>query len=200
MHLLYSSNTFWKAPWKFSCVSVSMTFVTAHLGQIVCDKDGLVHCPGGNLLPHLSSSLTDSLAILESLMPLKNWCSIHSRWSKSSLKHFIRFCGISSKFKTEFYCISFVLLQIVLLKCPHVQIAFLKFTNCENQALVGCIPTPAVAVHLNLKCTTCVCVCVCACVCVCVLLGSNLSFKHGWLNNKFISISVWSNSAFTYFC
>ena len=33
-------------------------------------------------------------AFLESLMPLKNWSSIHARWSKSSLKHFIRFCGI----------------------------------------------------------------------------------------------------------
>ena len=30
----------------------------------------------------------------ESLMPLKNWCSIHARWSKSSLKHSIRFCGV----------------------------------------------------------------------------------------------------------
>ena len=29
--------------------------------------------------------------LLESLMPLKNWCSIHARWSKSSLKHSIRF-------------------------------------------------------------------------------------------------------------
>ena len=28
MHL-YRSNNFWKAPWKSSCVSVSMTFVTA---------------------------------------------------------------------------------------------------------------------------------------------------------------------------
>ena len=46
-------------------------------------------------------------AFLESLMPLKNWCSIHARWLKSSLKHSIRFCGIFSKFKTEFYCISF---------------------------------------------------------------------------------------------
>ena len=46
-------------------------------------------------------------AFLESLMPLKNWCLIHARWSKSSLKHFIRYCGIFSKFKTEFYCISF---------------------------------------------------------------------------------------------
>ena len=32
-----------------------------------------------------------------------------------------------------------------------VQIAFLKFTNCDNQDLVGCIPIPAVAVHSNLK-------------------------------------------------
>ena len=46
------------------------------------------------------------LAFLESLIPLKNWCSIHARWSKSSLMHSIRFCGIFSKFKTEFYCIS----------------------------------------------------------------------------------------------
>ena len=46
-----------------------------------------------------------------------------------------------SKFKT-------ILLHIVLLKC---QIAFLKFTGCDNQALVGRIPIPAVAVHLNLK-------------------------------------------------
>ena len=34
------------------------------------------------------------LAFLESLMPLKNWCSIHARCSKSNLKHFIRFFGI----------------------------------------------------------------------------------------------------------
>ena len=33
----------------------------------------------------------------------------------------------------------------------HVQIAFLKFTSCDNQALVGYIPIPAVAVHLKLK-------------------------------------------------
>ena len=33
-------------------------------------------------------------AFLESLMLLKNWCSIHARWSKSSLKYSIRFCGV----------------------------------------------------------------------------------------------------------
>ena len=41
-----------------------------------------------------------------------------------------------------------ILLHIVLLKC---QIAFLKFTSCNNQALVGCITIPAVAVDLKLK-------------------------------------------------
>ena len=30
---------------------------------------------------------------LESLMPLKNWCLIHARWSKSSLNNSIHFCG-----------------------------------------------------------------------------------------------------------
>ena len=34
------------------------------------------------------------------------------------------------------------------LKCP---IAFLKFTICDNQILVGCIPIAAVVVPLNLK-------------------------------------------------
>ena len=38
-------------------------------------------------------------AFLEFLMPLKNWCSIHARWSKSSLKHSIRFCGIFPSLK-----------------------------------------------------------------------------------------------------
>ena len=172
MHLLCCSNNFWKAPWKSSCVSMSMTIVTAsfislivrncldaHLGQIVCNKNGVVdwgHCPGGNatgpiwrvlassdgispwtplkpqysnLNPNLNpnpNALANRLwcidfltpptplimpyrlpAFLESLMPLKNWCSIHARYSKSSLKHSIRFCSIFSKFKAEFYCISF---------------------------------------------------------------------------------------------
>ena len=38
-------------------------------------------------------------AFLESLMPLKNWCSIHARCSKSSLKNSIRFCGIFPSLK-----------------------------------------------------------------------------------------------------
>ena len=41
-------------------------------------------------------------AFLESLMPLKNWCSIHARCSKSSLKHSIRFCDIFLSLKQNF--------------------------------------------------------------------------------------------------
>ena len=41
-------------------------------------------------------------AFLESLMPLKNRCSIHARWSKSSLRHSIRFCGIFPSLKHNF--------------------------------------------------------------------------------------------------
>ena len=53
------------------------------------------------IIPHRLSTF------IESLMLLKNRCSIHARCSKSSLEYSIRFCGIFSKFKTEFYCISF---------------------------------------------------------------------------------------------
>ena len=38
-------------------------------------------------------------AFVESLMLLKNSCSIHARWSKSSLKHSIRFGGIFPSLK-----------------------------------------------------------------------------------------------------
>ena len=41
-------------------------------------------------------------AFLESLMPLKNWCSIHARCFKSSLKSSIRFCGIFPSLKQNF--------------------------------------------------------------------------------------------------
>ena len=80
-------------------------------------------------------------AFLEPFMALKNSCSLYARWSRSSLKHTTSFLWHFSKFKTEFYCISF-------LKC---QITLLKFSSCDNQALLGCIPIPAAAVHLNLK-------------------------------------------------
>ena len=41
--------------------------------------------------------------------------------------------------------------NFIAYRSSKVRIAFLKFTNCDNQALAGCIPIPAVDVHLNLK-------------------------------------------------
>ena len=62
---------------------------------------------------------------LESLMPLKNSCSIHARRSKRSLKNSIRFCGIFSKFKTDFYSISFFLTsRLHFWNSPAVTIKF----------------------------------------------------------------------------
>ena len=81
-------------------------------------------------------------AFLESLMPLKNWCSINARWSKSSLRHSIRFVAFFPSLKHNF---------IAYRSSYSVLIAFLKMTSCDNQAFVRGVPIAAVAVHLNLK-------------------------------------------------
>ena len=95
----------------------------------------------GFLTPPLPLIIPHRLpAFLESLMQLKNWCSIYARWSKT----FWSIPNVSVAFFPS------LKLHIVLLKCPHVQIAFLKFTSYDNQTLVGCVPIAAVAVHLNL--------------------------------------------------
>ena len=57
-------------------------------------------------------------AFLESLMPRKNWCLIHVRCSKISLKYSIPFCAIFSKLKKS------ILLHIVLLNCPRTDYIF----------------------------------------------------------------------------
>ena len=41
--------------------------------------------------------------------------------------------------------------NFIAYRSSKVSIAFLKFTSCDNQALVGCIPIAAVAIHWNLK-------------------------------------------------
>ena len=64
-----------------------------------------------------------------------SWSLDHS--SRSSFHRMAFFLRLEQNFIA--YCSS------------KVQIAFLKLTNCDNQALVGCIPIPAVGVHLNLK-------------------------------------------------
>ena len=56
------------------------------------------------LLLHLSSSLRDSLSSLNLLCHSKNWCLIHARLSKSSLKNFTAYR--SSKVSSRPDCIS----------------------------------------------------------------------------------------------
>ena len=91
------------------------------------------------IIPHRISPF------LESLMPLKNWCSIMQDGRKAVWSiPYVSVAAFFPSLKQNF-------IFIVLLKCPHVQIAFLKFTSCDNQALVGCIPIAVVAVDLNLK-------------------------------------------------
>ena len=158
------SNSLWQG-WNCRLVHCSAGNATDPIGRVLASSDGISSWTP--LKPQHSNPNSKPLAnqlwcidfltpptpliiprrlpgFLESLMPFKNWCSMHARCSKSSLKHSICFCGIFFKFKT-------ILLHIILLKCPHVQIAFLKFPSCENQALVGSIPIAAVAFHLNLK-------------------------------------------------
>ena len=54
--------------------------------------------------PHIPLIIPHRLpALLESLMPFKNWCSFHARWFKSSLKHSIHFCGIFPKLKQNYH-------------------------------------------------------------------------------------------------
>ena len=96
------------------------------------------------VLPHLSSSLTDSLPSLNLLYHSKTDARFmqHGRKAVWSIPYVSVAVFPSLKHNFMAYRSS---------KCPHVQIAFLKFTRCDNQALVGCIPIAAVAVHLNLK-------------------------------------------------
>ena len=154
------SNSLWQG-WSYGLVHCPGRNATEPIWRVLASSDGIsswtplkpqhsncwpINCGvlTSLLLPHLSSTLTDSLPPLNLLCHSKKWCLIHARCSKSSLKHSIRFFGVFCKFQQN-------LLHIVLLKCPHVQIAFLKFTSADNQALVVCITIPAVAVPLNLK-------------------------------------------------
>ena len=115
----------------------NLNIVTLTLTLLPINSDAL----SSLLLPYLSSSLAVSLPSLNLLYHAKT----DARFMQDAPKAVWSIPYVS--------LVSFIpsLKHIVLLKCPHVQIAFLKFTSFENLALVGCIPIAAVAVHLNLK-------------------------------------------------
>ena len=117
-------------PYNFNIVTLTQTLWLINTGVLT-----------SLLLPHLSSSLTDSLPSLSLLCHSKT----HARFMQDAPKAVWSIPYVSVAF---FPSLKKMFLYIVLLKC---QIAFLKFTSIDNQALVGCIPIAAVAVHLNLK-------------------------------------------------
>ena len=119
------SNSLWQ---RWSCGLVGYPGATDPIWRVLASSDGISSWI--SLIPKHSNPNPISLAhqlrsidflspptplliphrlpaFLESLMPLKKWCSTNPRCSKSSLKDSIGFFGIFSKFKKEFYCISF---------------------------------------------------------------------------------------------
>ena len=80
-------------------------------------------------------------AFLESLMPLKTDARFmqHGRKAVWSIPYVAFFPGLKQNF-----------IAYRSSKVSSRPDCILKFTSCDNQALVGCIPIAAVAVHLKL--------------------------------------------------
>ena len=104
------SNSLWQE-WSCGLVHCPGGNATDPISRVLASSDGISswtslkphhNNPNPNPLSHQLWSidfLTPPIpliiphwlpAFLESLMPLKNWCSIHARWSKSSLWHFFQ--------------------------------------------------------------------------------------------------------------
>ena len=80
-------------------------------------------------------------AFLESLIPLKNWCSIHARCFKSSLKHSIRFVAFFPSLNQNF-------IAYRPSKVSWRPDCIFEIHQLWQSGLVGCT---AVAVQLNLE-------------------------------------------------
>ena len=115
------SNSLWQG-WKCGMVYCPGGNVTEPIWRVLASSDGISSWtplkpqhsnPNPNRLtnqlrcidflsPPTPLIISHKLpTFLESLMPLKNWCSVYAICSKNSLKHSIRFSGIIfSKFKT----------------------------------------------------------------------------------------------------
>ena len=98
--------------------------------------------------------MANQLWCIDFLIPPTPLIILH-RISYATQKLMLDLCKMVEKHSEAFYMFLWhffqvqnrILLHIVL----HVQIESLKFTSCDNQALVGYIPIATVALHLNLK-------------------------------------------------
>ena len=80
MHLLYCSNNFCKAPWKSSCMSVLMTFITASFISSISLKQ--------NFIAYRSSKVSDCIF------------EIHQLWQSDFSKVYSN-CCCSCSFEPE---------------------------------------------------------------------------------------------------
>ena len=94
--------------------------------------------------------LTPTTSLIPHRLPAFPWISYATqKLMLDSCKMVQKHSEAFHTFLWHFFLVwNILLLHIVLLKC---QIAFLKFTSCDNKVLVGCIQIAFVAVHLNLK-------------------------------------------------
>ena len=165
----------------------------AYLGQIVCDKDGVVDW----CISRVENATDPNWRVLASSDGISFWtplkpqhiipCWLSVQWEPSAC----RSCTLLSKkgssnvcrwiytlwpswvweiqhtstgnsvswfvdhsSRSSFHRMAFfpsLKQNFIAYRSSEFQIAFLKFTSCDNQVLVGCIPIAAVAVHLNLK-------------------------------------------------
>ena len=93
---VYSSHTDIKL-----CTNCLYRHTTVHIHEILYLANQL-WCSDFFTLPTPFIIPRGLPAFLQSLMPHKNSCSIDARWSKSGLKHSIRFCGIFPSLKQNF--------------------------------------------------------------------------------------------------
>ena len=116
------SNSLWKG-WSCGLVYRPAGTATEPNWRVLASSDGFSSWtplkpqhsnPNPNLLPNqlwcidFLTSPTHLIlphrlpGFLESLIPLKNWCSIYANWSNSSLEFSIRFCGIFLSLQQNF--------------------------------------------------------------------------------------------------
>ena len=117
-------------PWNLNILSLTLTLWPINSGVLT-----------SLLLPHFSSSLTDSLPSLNLLCHSKTY----ARFMQDAPKAVWSIPYVSVAFFPSLKH------NFIAYRSFNVSDCILKFTSCDNLTLVGCIPIAAVAVHLNLS-------------------------------------------------
>ena len=157
MHLLYRSNNFWKASWKSLCERVNglrhslfnlLNCLITTASEL--REQGLDFCQSTLVYWLFYSSHTSHHP---SQTPCLPWIS----YSTQKLMLYPLQDGRKAVWSIPYVSVAFFpSLKQNFIAYPSSKVCsrpdcILKFTSCDYQALVGCIPIPTVAVHLNLE-------------------------------------------------